>query len=65
MPTDSLHSRGVPAPINWRRVRLRLKAPTWISCRFRMFWSANVRLIPPVLVAMRKTAFHQFTAPPQ
>jgi len=32
-----LSSRGVPAPSSWRRIRLRLNAPTWISWRFRMF----------------------------
>jgi len=42
-PPRFLHSRGVPAPISWRRMRLKLKAPTWISCRFRMFLRVNTQ----------------------
>jgi hypothetical protein len=30
-------SRGVPAPKIMRRIRPRINAPTWISCRLRMF----------------------------
>jgi hypothetical protein len=30
-------SRGVPAPSSLRRIKLKLNAPTWINCRFRMF----------------------------
>ena len=49
-PPRFFHSRGVPAPISLRRMRLKLKAPTWISCRFRMFSCPRkwVRLMPPV-----------------
>src|ERR1035441_4880365 len=44
------HSRGVPAPNSFRKTRLKLNAPTWISCRFKMFscprrWQSR---IPPV-----------------
>ena len=42
MPPRFLHSRGVPAPSNWRRIRLRLKAPTWINCRFRSLASRPI-----------------------
>ena len=31
------HSRSLPEPSSTSRIRLRLKAPTWISCRFRIF----------------------------
>ena len=49
-PPRFLHSRGVPAPTSLRRMRLKLKAPTWISCRVRMFLCPRrwVRLMPPV-----------------
>lgn len=44
------HSRGVPAPSNLRKIRLRLNAATWINCRLRMFACLRrcVRRIPPV-----------------
>src|SRR5271157_2908848 len=49
-PPRFFHSRGVPAPSTWRRIRLRLKAPTCTNCRFRMFSCPRrcVRLMPPV-----------------
>jgi tetratricopeptide (TPR) repeat protein len=36
-PARFFSSRGVPAPSTMRRIRLKLKAPTWTNCRFRMF----------------------------
>ena len=30
--------RGVPWPSDWRMIRLRLNAPTWISIRLRIFF---------------------------
>jgi hypothetical protein len=36
-PARFFSSRGVSVPSSLRRIRLKLNAPTWTSCRFRMF----------------------------
>ncbi len=42
--------RSVPAPMAWRKMRLRLKAPTWMSSRLSMFSCSRrwVRRMAPV-----------------
>jgi hypothetical protein len=42
--------RGVPAPSSFRKIKLRLNAPTCTNCRFRMFSRPCIFLMKPIAI---------------